>query len=120
MKVRQALAIESTDMADANHMANALNLVGGKHSIVDIDLRPFRVIAANDFTIEDVRSAVAIIQDRRTILHVEADEIVEEAAAGNDFDRRRAKTLADGMKANADHAVRLSQTFLENVWADLG
>lgn len=121
MQIRTALRIETTDMADARHMSQALNLVGGKTCVGPepaSELRPFRVIDTNDFTLEDVEAAVLFIRRRRDALRVNAAAIRSEAH-DNDFDRRRAETMADGIKANADHAVRLAEQFLADVRSDL-
>ena len=108
MKIRTAIQLENFDLADANHLRYAFNLVGIEYS--DIDDKSFRRIFGNDFTVENAREAVEIVAERRKHLY-EAEPIFCN-------ERLQARWEA-GIRANADRALRYAEEFLENLMEDL-
>ncbi len=119
MIIRTAIRLENTDMADIKRMHDAFNLVGGEHSreappkthgraTTHPDHKPFNHIFANDFTKENVLDALAFIYLRKIELDASAAEIEPDMPG-----------MADGIRSNANLAVRLAEEFLANLEEDL-
>jgi hypothetical protein len=127
MKIETVITLSSSDRARLSHLSNAWNLVGGnrhgaKHEAQSrrrdelgpaaLEAKLFGKIATSQFTMSDVRQAVAIIQKRRDALHAScADEVFTDA--------KLQQVWADGVKANSDHAVRLANQFMNDLKDDL-
>jgi hypothetical protein len=121
MQVRHAIRLDNTDTANPRHMFEALNLSGGKDVAPDDHpgLRAFRVISANDFSMADVQTAISYLEERRVALYAQADEILADRGSSA-FDRNRSAVLAEGIRASADHALRLAHKFADDLGDDLG
>lgn len=118
MITRNAIRLENTDSADPKRLREALNLVGGEHSreplpkqngrdVIHPDLKPFNYIFSNDFTMMDVIKSLAFIHVRKLELYESAAELDQDMPV-----------MAQGIRANADLAVRLAEEFLANLNED--
>lgn len=127
MKTQLIITVDGGDMANVSHLLQAWNLVGGAKDGARADAKKKRAheldqdgqeaklfgkIGANQFTMEDIHRAVAIIKRRHKELYATASDPVF-------TDPKIQETWGNGLKANADHAVRLAETFLENLKEDL-
>lgn len=108
----QALHVESSDL---NKLRDAFNLVGGERSrevfvgelgktSTHPDHKCFSHIFSNSFTLMNVREAVDFIKLR----HIELYDLAEQTGA-------IVPLMADGIRANADHAVLLAEEFSDHL-----
>jgi len=127
MRTQLTIRLDIGDMADPRRLADAYNLVGGateqekaesrkrrdrSYPHEEHEHKPFGRIAGNDFTMEDVRQAVETIKRRR-------DNLIENLDDPVFLSPNLQQTWADGVRANAEHAVRLAEEFMENLKEDL-
>lgn len=111
MQTQTKIKIDNTDRAHPKNVVNAFGLIGG-HKLPDDERKLFSYIFGNDFTFDHVLGAVAVVKRRRDELYATADSEVF-------TDPKIQKVWGDGLKANADLAVREVTTFLEDLRADL-
>jgi len=128
MQTQTIITLSNCDLANVNHLLQAWNLVGGARdgakkeaknnrprdlSRDALEAKLFGKIGANQFTFEDITTAVAIIRRRR-------DELLELCDGGQVFtDPKLHEVWANGVRANANHAVRMAEDFVENLREDL-
>lgn len=123
MKVITKIRVEKTDRARLEQIDNAYNLVGGREHAYELlggalhdETNAFGRLRGNDFSYEDVEVAVALIKARRTMLYEKAAQpsgLVFQSADGEEV-------YANGVRFNADLAVREAEQFQQDVLDDLG
>lgn len=133
METRLEIRLDSRDAANPKRLREAYNLVGGpspsertranenrrNHQEHDYEhftfeeVKLFSRIEGNVFTLDEAKRAVAVIKRRRDELHRDADTLEVF------IDPKMQKTWGDGLKANADLAVRLAEDFLADLHDDL-
>jgi predicted 2-oxoglutarate/Fe(II)-dependent dioxygenase YbiX len=126
MRQQVLITLSKEDTANVRHLMEAWNLVGGpkdgakqeaksrrRHELDQdaLEAKLFGKISTNQFTIDDVREAVAIIERRRRELYANCEDPVF-------LDPKLQDVWATGVKANADAAVRMAKNFLEDVKQD--
>lgn len=117
------IRLEKHDMARVEDLATAFNLVGGAGERSNKDRRTeltqaereaklFGTISTGQFTYDQVLDAVMVIKRRRKELLNRLNDPVF-------LDPKLQKTWADGIRGNADHAVRLCEHFLTDLKEDM-
>ena len=99
MQVRTVIHLDREDAANPNDMLHAANLVG-------VESKEFARIRGNEFSLEDVYIAVDIIRDRRNELCIQKP-VFSDPKINDDW--------FSGIRASADHAVRLAEQFLSDL-----
>ncbi len=127
MQTELVITLNRGDMANISHLSQAWNLVGGdaegaKKDVLTkrrselgqdaLEAKLFGKIETHQFTMEDIYKAVLIIKRRRDELLARLDDPVF-------TDPKLQKIWADGVRANANHGVRLAESFLEDLREDL-
>jgi hypothetical protein len=107
VKVRQAITLDYCDRARISKVDEAWGMIGG-HDLTDEGQRPFRRIRGNDFTMQDVDLARAIV------IRVSSRPIPEIFT-----EPRLQDTWAEGQRSSMLLARRTMEEFLEDLREDL-
>lgn len=117
------IRLEKHDMARVEDLATAFNLVGGAGDRTRKDSRDeltpaereaklFGTISTGQFTYDQIADAVTVIRRRR-------EELLNRLNDPVFLDPKLQQTWADGIRGNADHAVRLCERFLDDLKEDM-